>query len=176
MTRRWALLFALGLALRLCLLPRWGTFDTEVQKAWAARAATAGLAGIYGPDDREMVRVACAETGSAWGLLTATNLPRTRIDWENGAFVVDYPPGAVLPLHTHPGDHILYVVEGRGLVHVDGEDHGVVRGDSIFVPAELPDGVKTYAEADDPFSFLAVGHPHRHLTATDRMKVVEAER
>ncbi|PYQ06847.1 MAG: hypothetical protein DMF83_11200 [Acidobacteria bacterium] len=96
MTRRWALLFALGLALRLCLLPRWGTFDTEVQKAWAARAATAGLAGIYGPDDREMVRVACAETGSAWGLLTATNLPRTRIDWENGAFVVDYPPGSLI--------------------------------------------------------------------------------
>src|SRR5207247_9531630 len=58
--------------------------------------ATAGLAGIYGPDDREMVRVACAETGSAWGLLTATNLPRTRIDWENGAFVVDYPPDSLI--------------------------------------------------------------------------------
>ena len=65
-------------------MPVWGTFDTEVQKAWAARAATAGLAGIYGPDDREMVRVARAETGSAWGLITAGNLPRTRIDWENG--------------------------------------------------------------------------------------------
>ncbi|HVD77653.1 MAG TPA: hypothetical protein VNH43_08580 [Vicinamibacteria bacterium] len=98
MTRRWALLFALGLALRLGLLSAWGTFDTEVQKAWAARAATAGLAGIYGPDDREMVRVARAETGSAWGLVTATNFPRTRIDWENGTFVVDYPPGSLVVL------------------------------------------------------------------------------
>ncbi len=98
MTRGGALLFALGLALRLCLLPVWGTFDTEVQKAWAARAATAGLAGIYGPDDREVVRVARAETGSAWGLLTATNLPRTRIDWNNGNFVVDYPPGSLIVL------------------------------------------------------------------------------
>jgi Gpi18-like mannosyltransferase len=98
MTRGWALLFALGLALRLCLLPVWGTFDTEVQKAWAARAATAGLAAIYGPDDGEMVRVARAETGSAWGLLTATNLPRTRIDWDNGTFVVDYPPGSLIVL------------------------------------------------------------------------------
>jgi hypothetical protein len=94
----WILLLALGLALRVCLLPAWGTFDTEVQKAWAARAARAGLAGIYGPDDAEMVRVARAETGSAWGLLTATNLPRTRIDWENGTFVVDYPPGSLLVL------------------------------------------------------------------------------
>jgi hypothetical protein len=94
----WVLLFASGLALRLGLLPAWGTFDTEVQKAWAARAATAGLAAIYGPDDREMVRVARAETGSAWGLLTATNLPRTRIDWENGTFVVDYPPGSLVVL------------------------------------------------------------------------------
>jgi len=90
------LLFALGLALRVGLLPAWGTFDTEVQKAWAARAATGGLAAIYGPDDREMVRVARAEAGSAWGLLTAPNLPRTRIDWENGTFVVDYPPGSLL--------------------------------------------------------------------------------
>jgi len=98
MTPGGILLFALGLALRLCLLPVWGTFDTEVQKAWAARAATAGLAGIYGPDDREMLRVARAETGSAWGLLTATNLPRTRIDWENGNFVVDYPPGSLIVL------------------------------------------------------------------------------
>jgi hypothetical protein len=97
-SRGWILLFALGLALRLCLLPVWGTFDTEVQKAWAARAAPAGLAGIYGPDDREMVRVARAETGSAWGLLTATNLPRTRIDWGNGTFVVDYPPGSLIVL------------------------------------------------------------------------------
>jgi hypothetical protein len=98
MTRGWVLLFALGLALRVCLLPAWGTFDTEVQKAWAARAATAGLAGIYGPDDAEMVRVARAETGSAWGLVTAPNLPRTRIDWENGTFVVDYPPGSLVVL------------------------------------------------------------------------------
>jgi len=96
--RRWVLLFALGLALRLGLLSAWGTFDTEVQKAWAARAATAGLATIYGPNDREMVRVARAETGSAWGLVTANNLPRTRIDWENGTFIVDYPPGSLLVL------------------------------------------------------------------------------
>lgn len=82
----------------MCLLPAWGTFDTEVQKAWAARAATAGLAAIYGPDDREMLRVARAETGSAWGLVTAANLPRTRIDWENGTFIVDYPPGSLLVL------------------------------------------------------------------------------
>jgi len=92
------LLFATFLVLRVALLPAWGTFDTEVQKAWAARAATAGLAGVYGPDDREMIRVARAETGSAWGLLTATNLPRARIDWENGTFVVDYPPASLLVL------------------------------------------------------------------------------
>jgi hypothetical protein len=96
--RAGTLLFALGLALRLLLLPLWGTFDTEVQKAWAARAVSAGLAGVYGPDDREMVRVARAETGSAWGLVTATNLPRARIEWENGTFVVDYPPGSLLVL------------------------------------------------------------------------------
>src|SRR5437867_4680805 len=98
MSRGWILLFALGLALRLCALPLWGTFDTEVQKAWSARAATAGLAGIYGPGDGELMRVARTERGSAWGLLTATSLPRTRIEWENGSFTVDYPPGSLIVL------------------------------------------------------------------------------
>ena len=65
MTCRWALLFALGLALRLCLLSAWGTFDTEVQKAWSARAATAGLADIYGPSDRELMATA-RDGGARW--------------------------------------------------------------------------------------------------------------
>lgn len=87
-----------GLAFRLGGLPFWGTFDTEVQKAWSARAATGGLADIYGPSDRELIAGARARGGSlAWQLLTMP-FPRTTFQWGSGLYFVDYPPGSVLVL------------------------------------------------------------------------------
>lgn len=92
---------------------------------------------------------------------------------EIGADLIEMQPGSAFPLHKHPGDHILYVISGKGMVHIDGVDYSVVVGDTIFIPAEYPHGVKTYTEAVEPLQILAVGHPHKHLSATDRMKLVE---
>lgn len=72
-----------ALALRVWGLPLWGTFDMEVLKAWSARAATAGLADIYGPNDAEVV---------ARGLA----VPRTTFTWGSATYFVDYPPGAIV--------------------------------------------------------------------------------
>jgi hypothetical protein len=82
-------LAAMGLALRLWALPLWGTFDTEVQKAWSARAATAGIADIYGPPDPELLRRVREAGGS---------MPETRFRWGTATYIVDYPPGSVLVL------------------------------------------------------------------------------
>jgi quercetin dioxygenase-like cupin family protein len=92
---------------------------------------------------------------------------------ELGADLIEMDAGSAFPLHTHPGDHMLYVIRGRGLVHVDGRDYPVVSGDSIFVPADYPHGVKTYADSVESFCFLAVGHPHKHLSSPERMIVVK---
>ncbi len=81
-----ALLVAAGLAVRLAFLGSWGTFDVEVQKAWAGRAATEGLRDIYGPPDREIV-----ERG-AWPP------PATRFQWGHAEYFVDYPPGSIVVL------------------------------------------------------------------------------
>ena len=93
---------------------------------------------------------------------------------EIGADLIEMQPGSAFPLHKHPGDHILYVISGRGIVHVDGTDHTIVTGDTIFVPAEYPHGVKTYPDEATPFRLLAVGHPHINLSSKDRMQIVEA--
>lgn len=89
---------------------------------------------------------------------------------------VDYicmSPGSQFPLHVHPGDHILYILSSQiGMVHVNGKDLVVKEGDSVFIPAEFPHGVKTHPEATEEFKFLAFGHPHKHLDATDRMHQV----
>jgi quercetin dioxygenase-like cupin family protein len=92
---------------------------------------------------------------------------------EFGADRIEMEPGTAFPLHTHEGDHILYVERGRGYVHVNGVDHRVGAGDTIFVPAHYPHGVQTDPACEEPFVFLAVGYPHRHVQARDRMTLVE---
>jgi hypothetical protein len=83
--RLWTLL-ALGLLVRIAGLWQWGTYDTEVQKAWAFRATGEGVGDIYGPSDRELLRRA------------AGGVPRTEFEWHGATYFVDYPPGSVLVL------------------------------------------------------------------------------
>ena len=92
----WALA-GMGFLLRLWALPLWGTFDTEVQKAWSARAATAGVADIYGPPDSELIRRARERGGSLLQLATVP-VPENRFRWGTATYIVDYPPGSVLVL------------------------------------------------------------------------------
>jgi quercetin dioxygenase-like cupin family protein len=92
---------------------------------------------------------------------------------EIGVDFIEMQPGSAFGLHVHPGDHILYVLKGIGCVHIDGVDHRITEGDSIFIPAEYPHGVKTIEDCKSVFQFLAFGHPHKHLDAPDRMILVK---
>jgi quercetin dioxygenase-like cupin family protein len=92
--------------------------------------------------------------------------------YEIGVDLIEMQPGAAFPMHVHPGDHILFVVSGRGIVHVDGTDHQVTAGETIYIPAEYTHGVKTIRDEPKSFTFIAFGYPHKHLEATDRMTVV----
>jgi len=96
-------------------------------------------------------------------------------EWGNSEMGLDYivmKPGTQFPLHTHPGSHILYILDGPGVVHIEGVDYQVVTGDSIFVPAVFPHGVKTNPEHLRDFRFLAVGYPHHKVDSTTRMTVI----
>ena len=92
---------------------------------------------------------------------------------ELGADVIEMRPGSVFLLHVHPGDHMLYIIQGEGLVHVDGVGHRVREGGTLFIPAEYPHGVKTFDTAYGPLVFLAVGYPHKHIGARDRMRLAK---
>lgn len=92
---------------------------------------------------------------------------------EMGLDFVEMKPGAAFPLHVHPGDHILYFVgEAEGLVHVDSQDIHVKPGSSLFIPADYPHGVKTFTDSVAPLSFIAFGHPHKHVSSKHRMMMV----
>src|SRR5262245_10160456 len=48
---------------------------------------------------------------------------------------VDFDPGYVSPRHTHPGEEIIYVLEGSLEYEIDGKPVKVKAGDVLFVPA-----------------------------------------
>jgi quercetin dioxygenase-like cupin family protein len=49
---------------------------------------------------------------------------------------VDLAPGYVAPRHTHPGEEIIYVLEGTLQYEIEGQPTRTVKpGDVLFVPA-----------------------------------------
>jgi len=46
--------------------------------------------------------------------------------------------GKSTPLHTHPVDETLYVLEGAIRVHIDGREHAVGQGGVAMVPRGVP--------------------------------------
>jgi quercetin dioxygenase-like cupin family protein len=49
---------------------------------------------------------------------------------------IDFDPGAVSPKHTHPGEEIIYVLEGSLEYQVEGKPPVTLKaGDVLFIPA-----------------------------------------
>jgi quercetin dioxygenase-like cupin family protein len=48
---------------------------------------------------------------------------------------VDFAPGAAFPRHRHPGEEIIYVIEGSIEYEVEGKPVTVKAGGVLFIPA-----------------------------------------
>ena len=48
---------------------------------------------------------------------------------------VDLDPGVSFPSHTHPGEEIIYVLEGTWHYEIDGKPVTAKAGDVLFIPA-----------------------------------------
>jgi quercetin dioxygenase-like cupin family protein len=55
---------------------------------------------------------------------------------------VDFASGYVAPVHTHPGEEIIYVIEGTLEYDIGGKVTRVKAGDVLFVPAGIPHTAK----------------------------------
>lgn len=49
--------------------------------------------------------------------------------------IVELGPDGHSPRHKHPWPHINYMVEGSGILLIDGDEHPVKEGGYAFVPA-----------------------------------------
>jgi mannose-6-phosphate isomerase-like protein (cupin superfamily) len=58
------------------------------------------------------------------------------------AGVADLDQGGWLGLHRHTAAEIYYVVEGRGVVTLDGVDHAVSAGSAVSIPGDVEHGVR----------------------------------
>ena len=77
-------------------------------------------------------------------------------------------PGSKMPEHQHPQEQIVYILEGRMKLIVDGKPHEMKTGDSFYLAANVPHGVETIEETRvfDTFSpprdeYLAIDEANR---------------
>jgi quercetin dioxygenase-like cupin family protein len=61
-------------------------------------------------------------------------------------------PGQVLPAHRHDQDETYYALEGVGLCKVDGVEHRLGAGDTLFIPGGATHSVRS--DGGPPFRFL----------------------
>ncbi len=65
-------------------------------------------------------------------------------------------PGGHTPKHRHDYEHEVFVVSGHGRVLLDGEQHDIASGDTIYVPANELHQFTVPDEAGEPFRFLCM--------------------
>ena len=62
--------------------------------------------------------------------------------------------GGHTPLHQHPYEHEIYVIEGRGTVWRDGREVALKPGDILYIPADEQHQFKNAAA--QPLKFLCL--------------------
>jgi len=89
---------------------------------------------------------ASAQTTAAGGSLTRIDLQRHDLSIPGHEAIqvrVDFPPGVAAPDHKHPGEEIIYVLEGTIEYQLEGKPPVTLRaGGVLFVPAGVPHSAK----------------------------------
>jgi len=76
------------------------------------------------------------------------------VDGETGATeissgVAEFAAGAKAPLHYHDAEESVIVIEGEGLMVIDGEEHIVRPNDAAFIPPDAHHSIANHG--DEPF-------------------------
>jgi quercetin dioxygenase-like cupin family protein len=55
--------------------------------------------------------------------------------------------GKMTPLHTHPSDETMYVIDGEIVMHLDGTNHSITTGGVAVAPRGLPHAFLVVSES-----------------------------
>lgn len=61
------------------------------------------------------------------------------------------------PKHSHSWPHIVFVVNGQGVIHMDGKDNDVKNGSYAFIPSGMEHQLLN--SGNDIFSFICIVPP-----------------
>lgn len=122
--------------------------------SWASYTEMGEVLVGGGPGPVQMA----ATTATAWPLVTSHRLGVDRIS---------VPAGGGFAPHTHPGDHLLIIIRGKGTITMGGRIYPTRAGQVYFVPGLVPHAVGAITE----HHILAVGAPHRMPDDADRMEL-----
>ena len=88
---------------------------------------------------------------------------------QNGfaADLIRFPPGGKVDLHTHPGNHMLFCVDGKGSVQYGEDLLQLLPGDCYLIEGSVPHAV--FAAEDTQLTLIAVADDHRDVTSPDRL-------
>ena len=76
--------------------------------------------------------------------------------------MVELDEGGYSPEHTHDWPHINYVVEGQGVLHMDGTDTRIEQGSYAYVPAQRLHQYRNTGEGK--FRFICIVPTEGHIT------------
>lgn len=85
-----------------------------------------------------------------------------------GVDMLHIEAGQQFPVHTHPGDHLLYCVRGEGTITINETTYRVTPGDIYMVDGSVPHAVGAYSD----HWLLAIGAPHKPVDSPERMSFV----
>jgi quercetin dioxygenase-like cupin family protein len=67
----------------------------------------------------------------------------------------DVQPGGIIPEHTHPEEHEIFILQGEAKLLGDGAGGIAKKDDIVFIPSEEPHGYDN-REGKEPFRFICV--------------------
>lgn len=75
--------------------------------------------------------------------------------WEGYVMrVLELTEGGYSPKHNHPWAHINYMLEGEGILFIDGEETEVKKGSYAYIPENTDHQFKNAGE--DVFKFICI--------------------
>jgi quercetin dioxygenase-like cupin family protein len=90
---------------------------------------------------------------------------------KNGKFAADilaFDAGQKTEPHTHPGNHILFVVEGEGWLIFNGQHYILTPATCYFVPGLTVHQVGS----DSNMLLLSIADDHRPVDSAQRLEVI----